>query len=50
MVDSETFRLLGGGGGFFCACKNFWRMFEYSFHAYAFVVVVFLKWILAHTH
>ena len=28
------------GGGFFLVCKDYWRMFDNSFPAYAFFVVV----------
>ena len=38
-----------GGGGFFLACENFQRMFDYS-HCPPVLFFFFLKWRLAHTH
>ena len=33
--------LIGGSGGFFLACDNFWRMFDNSFPAFAFFFFFF---------
>ena len=53
---NAKYSVVSNGAGFFLACEDFWRMFDHSFPACVFVVVVvsvvffFFNWRLARAH